>query len=267
MKHWHKCKRWRRFKMDCPFSGLAVHTPDDDDDDDKADEIDLDQAEPEAGALSEAVGGLRPLRVAEGFGSVIGIPLVEAVIKERIIEAEVADAPATKRIVQEMVSVPRPGIDTPAEVSRGGGYVVPKIPEEPPFIREPGAVPFAALIEAAIGQDPPWYEALAESVVLPARAAAATGVKAISSVRRADTQLAELGVSETEARFDEFGELGISTGVLAQERAMSLAEEMVRGEVNRALATPLTGPQLEALAKRHNISTAGVGVPDMAESK
>lgn len=265
MKHWHRCRRWKRFKLDCPFSGLAVHTPDDDDDD-EADESELEQVEPEAGALDAVGSGTGMPLAAEGLGSVIGISLVEAVIKERIIEAEVINAPETKTIVQDLVRVPRPAIDIPPEVRSGGGYVIPALPEEPPFIREPGAIPFAALIEAAIGQDPPWYEQLAESTVVPARAAAATGVKAISSVRRPDTELAELGVAKQGARFDEFGELGISTGILAQERAMSLAEEVVSSEVEGALATPLTGPQLQSLAARHNISTAGMSVPDTAES-
>ena len=196
----------------------------------------------------------------------MSIPLIHGVIKERLIEAEVVEHPATKEIAEEMLRSPRPALDVPPELARGGGGVVPEEQETPPFIRQPEAVPYAALIEAAVGQDPPWYEAMARSQVLESNVRALTGVKAVASVRRADTEVAELGLQATPARFDEFGEIGVSTGVRAAERAMSVAEEMVSSEVTRALATPLSGSQLESLARRHNISTAGVSVPDSFEA-
>ena len=197
----------------------------------------------------------------------MGIPLVEAVIKERVIEAEVKSAPETRKIVQDLVKAPRAAIDLPQEVrTPGGGYVVPAGSEEPPFIREPGAVPVAALIELAIAQDPPWYEALANAEALPAKVEALTKAKAVPSVRRSDTQLAELGERPPAARFDEYGELGVRTGVLAQERASGVAEEIVSAEVNEALRTPLTQLELQSLARRHNIPMTGASVPDTFES-
>lgn len=257
MKHWHRCKRWERFRLRCPFAGLPPHVPDEDEDDEE-EQRGEELPKPQQQATSLAATGI-------GVGTPMEISLTEAVIKERLIEAEVAEHEATKQIVQTLGRTPRAAMDVEPRAAAGGS-VVPTGAETPAFARNPIAATYAALLEAAVWQPAAWYETLAESTVLPAQVAVQSGVKAVASVRRADTQLAELGVAKTASRFDEFGEIGVRTGVLAAERAMGVAEEVTSAAVTRAIRTPLTARQLEYMARRHNIPTVGSSVPDTWEA-
>ncbi len=240
MKHWHRCKRWRRFGLPCPFQQLPEHEPDEEEDEEEG------HRGRQAARKSEAVA--EQANVGE-----LGVPEVEAVSKLSALTEELQLSPegsGSKRIVPPV----RVGQDPAFFEDIAGGTVQSRaIGQDPPFFEQltPGRQALGKLVElgvdqlvkpeVALGQAPPWFEQIPESV------AQVTRVKPEQAQVRA---FAEKGTSPLQTRL--------------WDSAASISEEVVSSVVRDVIRAPLTLSQLKQLAQRHNIPTLGQTVQDNA---